>query len=290
MSKELRSGISCNGDIASIAVLEINGEAIELKHLEELRKTRPDRLWFFDILDTVDKKTLSKLAALSVAVETENAILHKFPMDSSLTQVEMNEQVGWELSNYIADFHAKDYISDLKIMQTNAREQVADVLAIVMEKSFVFGMHEYLKNRKVNTGAIDIEYFAAEEALLQSHPETKDRQCAIVRISRDRVDAGVLSNSRLLDYRHKSADPPDSVIVFLQQLVDEFEVATLYVHGLGVSFEWQKILRREFKQKFMLLNPFRRMRISPSVPHFGSYNGNEFRFACAVGGALWRER
>ncbi|MFI5250812.1 MAG: pilus assembly protein PilM [Bacteroidota bacterium] len=289
MSKELRSGISCTGKEATMAMLEIQDDLVELKFLNDIKSSNDNPFWFLDILDTADKKMLNKLSKISVVASNERVQLHAFPIDSLLTQVEKNEHVEWELSNYITNFRRNDYITDLKTMRTNARDQYLDVMAISMEKSFVFGLQTALAKRKLNVGVIGVEYFAAEEALLHSHPEVKNRQCAIAGISKDRIDIGILMNNRLVHYSYNPYQSIPDAILFIRKVFDEFDAASLFVHGEGVTFDWQKNLRKEFGASYMLLNPFRRIRISPMVSQFSRYLGSEYRFASSVGSALWNE-
>ena len=207
-------------------------------------------------------------------------------MDSSLTQVEINEHVDWELSNYIAEFRRNDFITDLHVLRTNAREQIADVLAVSLGKSFVFNVQSHLEQRKVSLGLIDIQYYAAESALIQSHPEIKSRQSLLVGLTPNRIDLGVLTNSKLIHYQYRPYRTADEGIDFLREITADYHDISLYVYGDGFSFEWQKLLRKQFGQKYMQLNPFRRMRISPAVSNFSRYLGSESRFACCVGSAL----
>ena len=267
-------------------MLELSGDSIELKHLQEITKSGESEFWFLDALDTIDKKVLGKIPKISIVVENSLAQFHAFPMDSSLTQVEMNEHVEWELKNYLADFRRNDYITDVRQMRMNAREQVLDVLAVSLKKSFIFDLQTRMGERKLILGSVDVPCYAAEDSLLQSHPEVKARQCMLVGLSPDRVDLGILSNAKMMIYRYQPYHAVEDGVAFLLQVAKEYEGISLYVYGDGYSFAWQKALRKEFGQRVMPLNPFRRMRISSLIAHFSKYLGSECRFACCIGSAL----
>lgn len=285
MGRELRAGIASNGSSANIVVIEVDGDRAELRHIDERPRTSDDPLWFLKPGGLLDGKHVSKLSGCSVALNASLAHHHMFPIDNDLSQSEQNEQLHWEISNYLPDFQPKGYVSDVHVLGVNSREQAIDVLALTIERAVVFGVQEALEKLRVPPGAVDVTPFASEIALRSAHPEATGKSVALVCLSEDRFYASALKESALVNFTYGDARSKEEAVRLLRSTRDEFKTAEVYLHGSDLTFEWIKALRGTFDQVHSL-NPFRKIRIHRSVTEFGKYIGREHRFAAAVGSAL----
>jgi hypothetical protein len=289
MAKEILSGISFSGMTAIIAVLEKHKDAHQLVHLDEIEMSGEKALWFLDALDTVEKKLLGKIDSVSVALENARVQLHAFPTDSSLTRVEQNEHVRWELAQYVENFRPSEYVTDLHILRSNAREQVTDVLAVSVPQSLVFNIETNLSARKLNLKTVMVGHFAAEEALRLSHPELKNETCVFIEISNGRVDLEILKNEKRAGYGYTQFETPAETVGWMNELILAYPQAPIYLHGTEKLHEWIKLLRGSTGREVTTLNPFRKIRISPSVAQFSRQIGKEHRFAACIGAAVGAE-
>ncbi|MBI4810535.1 MAG: hypothetical protein HY800_03660 [Ignavibacteriales bacterium] len=148
MAKEIIAGISVSGKLAHLAVFEIRETETKLLHIEEFTNTSGDELWFLSKVLNPNSRILKKITKVSVALDSASIVLHRFPMDITLTQAEQNEHVHWELSNFITDYQAKDYVYDLHILRLNAREQVADLLVVAVKRVKIYKIQEALAAKK----------------------------------------------------------------------------------------------------------------------------------------------
>jgi len=288
MATELRAGISFSADLAQTILVEIQDHRIELKFLEERRKASQAEYWFLDDLLAFDKKTLRGIAAVSVALDNRVAFFHRFPLDSSLAQVDQNEQVQWELSHFIHEFKPHDYISDVHILRTHAREQYVDALVVAVPSSFIFNMQGLLAQRDVLLQTVEVNHIAAEHALRRAHPELKARHVVFVGVEQERVDTGVLARGRLTSYDYKNSTSIDESLTFVKRMVDGTDQSDIVLHGSAVSSAWVRSFRAGFGSRLMVLNPFRQMLVSPSCLNFKRFIGREHHFAACVGSTLRR--
>jgi Tfp pilus assembly PilM family ATPase len=287
MSKEQIAGISYSDNIAQTVILETSDDGVEVRHLEEINDVVQSDGWFLvPLFELRKKKNLGKRSKISVALDNASVILLSFPMDSSLNQVQQNGHVHWELSNFVDDFKPNAYVSDVHVLRTWARDRVVEVLAVSVKRSLVYNIQQMLSERKLDLDIIDTNHFGAQHALLMNYPDVRTKSVALVGVTRNRIDAGVISNGRLRDYRYTINSSSEYVSIWLQELSKEFPITDMFFHGPEVTHELIKTLRASIHQSITLLNPFRTLRISPSFSEFDKYIGQEHRFAACVGIAV----
>jgi len=288
MAKELLVGLSFSDATAQMAILEIQSGTNEIRFVEEYEKKSDSEVWFLDHVIGLKERGFGRLSSISVAFDNNSAFLHSFPLDGTFTQSEQNEQVHWELSQLIADFRPNDYINDIHILRTNAREQVWDVLAVSLRRSLVYGMQEILSQEKLDLRLVDTNHFGAQAAMLMIHPDVKRKTVGLAGFTGNRIDVGILTKGRLTDYRYSTGTDVTEITKFLQAIVNEFVATEIMVHGTGATFDLTKALRSSLSVNITMLNPFRKMRVSSSFRGFDKFIGYEHRFAACVGSALRR--
>lgn len=286
MAKELSMGLSFSDGTAQTAVIEIGSDTNEIRFIEEYEKKSDSGVWFLDHLTGLKERGLGKVSSVSIAFDNSAAFLHSFPLDGTFTQSEQNAQVHWELSQLIADFKPNDYINDIHILRTNAREQVWDVLAVSLRRSLLYDMQARLTGHNLDLRIIDTNHFGAQAALVTIHPDIKKKTVCLAGITRTRVDVGILTKGRLTDYRYSMNTDVHGITAFLEALAGEFAATDVVVHGTGAIYETTKALRSSLHATVGMLNPFRKMRVSSSFRGFDKFIGHEHRFAACVGSAL----
>ena len=285
MAKEFIAGISYDNETAQFAVLELQSDGIALHHLEEFQKSGNSEIWFLRPL--TDKKNVSGGVITKAALTLDHRVvfLHQLPLDSSLTQPEQNQHVQWELSNYIEHFKPKEYITDIHVLRTQAKEQVLDILSVSVKRSHVFNIQQALDDHKIDLALVETNYFGAHHALLIVHPEVRSKPTALAGISKDRMDVGIITNGRLTKYHYVLTSSADEVVSQLTDHLKANNVSDLYLYGTQVSFELTKSVRASGLNS-NLLNPFRKIHVSPSFRGFDKFIGQEHRFASCIGAVL----
>lgn len=288
MAAYLSSGISVSGDFAHFVVLKTNGLKTDLIYLEEYKRTETDTndVWFLKLITMRSESVVEKLRHLSVALDKKMLFIHSFPIDSSLSQVEQNGHLNWELSQLISSYHSMDYISDTHKLQTHTKEKQNDVLSVTMKRSLLNQLHDYATQNNLHLNIIDAAHFAAGEALLQNYPEIKTQTCALVGISQFQSEYSCYNNGHLVEYNHRPETNIEFVLQYLKQHISENIFNLVYVYGPGVDTELFNTLRTEITPQVYLLNPFNRINIASSVKIFDRFANNTHRFVPAVGIAL----
>lgn len=286
MGKEISAGVSVSADRAQVAVLEIKRGIIKVRHLEERSRADSGGNWFFEPFVERQPRVIRKVSKVSLALDNTSVFVHLFPMDSTLTQAEQNEHVQWELSNYLRDYSAKEYLHDSHVLQTHARGQYSDVMVVVVKRSVIDNLQQTLADAKFDLYKVDTIHFGGQYALLTNYPEVRTKTVAILTVDPNRIDVGILTNGRLVKYRYFPIQSDDAIVACLEEFLSGSTIAEFFLHGTSLNGGLPARLEEKFSVLVFLLNPFRRLRISRWFKDFDAIVGQEHRFAAAVGCAL----
>ncbi len=286
MGKDLLAGVSVAGNRCQLVVFETRGSGMKLVYLQDFARTGPHELWFLDAILNPREKLLKKIAQVSVAIDTSSVALHWFPLDTSLTQTEQNEHTNWELEHFIPEFQPGKYIWDQHVMRTRARDQIADVLVVAVKSAVVRTIQEALLDKEIELHLVDTTYFGAEHALLLNYPEIRSATVGLLSGGGRRIDAGVVSNGRLVKYA-LVPETSQPWIPVLQDLLRDSSVAEIYCCGT-IALDEANRLQEEFDVDLKFLDPFRRSADISGCKSVEGYHGFEQLFAASTGLALKR--
>lgn len=287
MAKEIVAGIGIEKDCATLAIFKVKEKGTKLIHVEEFIKTGTDDLWFLEKILQPVNRIFKKVTKVSVAFDSASVFLHLFPLDVTLSQLEQNEHIHWELSNFIKDYDANNFINDLHILKTHAREQVADVLVVSAKRSLIYNIQESVSAKNIELHIADTNYFGAEYSLLNAIPETKVETIGLVHLTSNNYDIGIISNSRLVQYGFGIAPSPEIIAKKLQEITNESSISELYCCGSAATGDFVETLKNITGIKALLFNPFQRVKTS-RCKSYPNVFGSEHRFAASTGVALWR--
>ena len=286
MARELRAGMSFSGDLAHIVIVEVIDGEIHLRQIDERPKATDDIMWFMEILKAVDRKTLSRLSRISISLDHSMAHFLRFPLDTTLSQVDQNQQVAWEFSQLLAEDEVKDLINDVHLLRTNAREQVADALAVGFRRSLVFRIQQVCGDQHLNLQFLDVNLFASEHALWYNHPELRARIVCLLEVSHSLSVASVLNNGRMTSYHSSFTSSSEEVVAFVRQLAQASDLTNIVAYGTALTYEMVKALRATFGSPVATLNPFRRLTIGAQTRNYEQFLGLEHRFVPSIGCAV----
>lgn len=288
MPSYLSSGISVSDDFAHFVVLKISDSKTELIHIEEYKRTESDNndTWFLKPISMRSESIFEKPKNVSVALDKKMLFIHSFPLDSTLSKIDQNEHLNWELSQLIPSFHSKDYVSDTHILQTHVQERKHDILSVTIKRTLINQIHDYTAQKNLHLNIIDAAHFAAGESLMQTHPEIQTHDCALLGLSMSQIEFSCYNNGHLLSYSHRLGTNIEFVLQYLKHNISEKNLNSIYIYGPNADSEMVQTLRTEISSQINILNPFSRINISSSVRNFERFTGDAHRFAPAVGIAL----
>jgi hypothetical protein len=280
------AGVSFADDLAHIAVLQVKKESLTLRYLGEYARTSPAEFWFLDQLLAGTDRMLRRVSRASVAADHGTAFVHCFPTDNSLNSSDEQDQINWELSNFIPSFKADDYTREKHVLQTHAHRQYSELMVVAFKRSFVQSTEASLRKKQIALAKVESNHFGAQHALLLNNPEIKPKMVGVVHLMQKRLDVGMINRGRLIHYRSVRVAPEVVVPEILRADLNSFPASDLFFHGAWATDAIVDRARAELPCRVAKLNPFRGMQVASSFREFDSYIGKEHRFAAAVGSAL----
>ncbi len=286
-SRTIIAGISFTDVSSVLAVLEHRQEEVGLLFLDEYNRDNDrEEFWYLrPIVDFLDQHH-TRIQQVNIALDGRGLVLLHCLLDDTLTQSERNEHLQWELSHYIGSYKPNEYINDVHILETDPQAHVQRVLAVAVRRNVIFGLQNFLSERKQALGIVDVNHFATASALIRNHPEVGGAMCASIGAHLSRVDVSILDNGHMVEYRYSSGSNEAMIRSFLGEVLDQFSVAGVYLHGTTLTHEQETMIKSLVKQPTAVLNPFRRLVVSHDFLTFDRYLKEPFRFAAAVGIAL----
>jgi hypothetical protein len=289
MAKELRAGISISGDLVQTVVLEFHEDGIQVRHLNEFKCPDGGDTWVLPAVTEMRKHVSGKISNISMVLDYSSVFIHRFPLDTSLSKTEQNEHVHWELSHYLQDFRPQDYISDLRVVKSRARDQIAEVLTVNVKRDSLFRLQDKLTGMKIELQMADIPHFGAQHAFLAMYPEMRTKPVLLVGFSDTRIDAGVISNGRLTDYHYAIVSTQADRLSVIREVVASSAPTEIVAYGSAITAESLAELAASLERDILLLNPFRKLAIASSFHEFTNFTGREHHFAPIAGCVLRKE-
>jgi len=279
------SGVSFSDEKAQLVVVEIQKRSFRLRHASEYRKESDDPHWFLGPLFRRESKIMKKVKKVSVALDNTAVFLHSFPTDSTLSQVDMNAHLAWELAQFVPGYEPKAFVNDLHVLQTHAQEKVTEVFVVTAQRSLVRDLQQALLQQKFQLGLAETNTFGAEYAFAASYPEMKTKKVALVGVTAQRTDLAIVTHGRLTSYRYQRLSESE-VLDFLAPHLQTETVSHVFFFGTAATAPLANNARGRFGVEASLLNPFNHIDIKHGAAGLDQYTGQEHIFAAAIGCAL----
>ncbi|MBI1804124.1 MAG: pilus assembly protein PilM [Ignavibacteriae bacterium] len=286
------AGISMNDGKAQLVVLQVKKRSLKLRYLSEYAKNSDDRLWFLEPIIKRQEKIFRRVKKVSIALDNASVFLHNFPTDSTLSQLEMNDHLAWELSQFIPEYKPKEYAIDIHVLKTHALEKVTETFVVAAQQSLIYNIEQALARNKYELGIVDTNHFGAEYALSANVPEAKTKKIALVGVTGNRADLGVLTNGKLTSYCYTSLAPQSDLADladFLAPHIHTEAVSDIFLYGSAATNPLANNLRGRFGVNVSFLNPFKHIGANSCRDGLEQYAGNEHIFAPAAGCALGKQ-
>ncbi len=285
MPKEYLAGISIDGMIARIAVLLAKSSGIKVYDLLEVTKNSEDPLWYLEAFRQKNK-SLRHVTRVSIALDDAVVVRHAFPLDTSLTSADRIGHIRWELSQVVAGFDPAVYLNDLHILRQDAERQVAETLIVAVPRTVITTVRDLLGSAEIGLHKVDTRYFGGQYALITNYPDIGDAPVCLCAFGDEKMDAGLIENGRVVRYLSVSHGDEERLLDRMAIWLGDIRPGTIYLWGSPLPVGLADVLAEKFSSQTVLLDPFRRLKISGRLRRRRLIDGREHQFAAAVGCAL----
>ncbi len=227
---------------------------------------------------------------ISFALPPDPVFINIIPVEPGLSKNEINQYLQWEVQQYFPETSPKVFITDshsLPAEKINARQ----TFMVSVRRGMVAFLQKVAAGLNMKLNIIDIDQFSTEKTLIVNYPEILDHDIALLGIRESGVDASLIHNGEMSDYRSfpydGERDPDKCILSYLKYIKQKSHStpAALLIYGIDVTKDLVLSLRKETGIKQTLpLNVFRKVR---GADNFSSSLVREgYRFAAAIGLAL----
>lgn len=241
-------------------------------------------------LSALITRTNASAKDLSFALPTRPFFITTMPVDPSLKEDELKEYLKWEVRQYFPEAGPKDFITASYILPSKQKD-ARQTFVVAVRRGTVAFLQKVAMQLQLSLRIVDIDHFSTEKTLIANYPEIKKEAVALIGVQRSGVDASVVKNHEMVDYRgyigEHSASLGTTIAQYLQYLKQKDEVGTIaciYLHGSLVPADMLSKLGSETGIETVSLNAFHTLTAAESVDK--ALAAESHRFAAAIGVAL----
>ena len=255
-----------------------------------LSPDHPKLFTFVYELEELLKQSRVRSKYISFALPTDPVFINIIPVDAALQGNEVSAHIQWELEQYHPDTPLKEFIIDSQPLPWGDKD-VKQMFVVCVRRGMVGFLKKAVAELKLQLHLVDIDHFSTEKSLRFNYPECAEENVALFGVRHGRVDASLVLQGELCDYRafliDSSADVGDAVATYLTYLKEKEGVDSpgkIVLHGMDITPALVAKIKRERGTETLALDAVRGL--SPSKKPHEPFVKESSRFAAAIGLAL----
>jgi Tfp pilus assembly PilM family ATPase len=245
---------------------------------------------FVDYLTAFMKVNRVKAKKISVALDTAQLVLNTIPLEDSLSRIELNEHMNWELSQYFPDTPPKEFITDVHVLTQHQTENWNEVLSVSVRRSDAYRVQRVVTKLGLDLHVLDVDHFSADTALRTNYPDTNRKYLALIGVKENRLDISLIKNGNMESYSYCAVQSDKEIVDQIATLARETKgIYSITVYGPYLDKDLLVQIRRASTMLIEALNPLRHVKVADSLRLAEHLTVPSYRFASAVGVALRRD-
>ncbi len=245
---------------------------------------------FVEFLAAFMKVNRVKAKKASVAMDTAQLVLNSIPMEDTLSRIELNEHINWELGQYHPDVAPKEFITDVHILTQHPEDHWNEVLSVSVKRKDAFKVQQALTKLGLELHILDVDHFSADTALRTNYPDTNRKYLVLAGIKENRLDISLIKNGNMESYSYCVVQSNQEIVDQIAALARETRgIHSITVYGTYLDKDLLVQIRRASALLVEALNPLRHVKVADSLRLADNLSIPSYRFASAVGVALRRD-
>lgn len=245
---------------------------------------------FAEYLTAFIKVNKVKARKVSVALDTAQLVLNTIPIEDSLSRIELNEHINWELGQYYPDTPPREFITDVHVLTQNTTDHWNQVLSVSVRRHDAYQVQQALTNLGLDMHIVDVDHFSADTALRANYPDTNRKYLALIGVKENRLDISLIKNGNMESYSYCIVQSNQEIVDQIAALSRESKgIYSLTVYGPYLDKDLLVQIRRASALLVEALNPLRHVKVADSLRLADHLTVPSYRFASAVGVALRRD-
>ncbi|MGH2568648.1 MAG: type IV pilus biogenesis protein PilM, partial [Bacteroidota bacterium] len=180
---------------------------------------------------------------ISYALPAKLLFINTLPVDPTLKDDDLKDYLRWELQQYFPDAGPKDFITDAYTIPSKEKD-ARRTFMVSVQRGIVAFLQKVTAELKLTLQIVDIDHFSSEKTLSANYPEMEKETVALFGVRMGGVDASVVKNHEMTDYRAYTLDASSSLektvaryLSYIKQKDGTQKIAGLYLHGTQVPSE-----------------------------------------------------
>ena len=230
---------------------------------------------------------------ISYALPTNPLFINTIPIDASLKDEELKEYLKWEVRQYFPDAGATEFINDAHEIPSKDKD-ARKTFVVSVRRGMVGFLQKVTAQLSLKLRIIDIDHFSTEKTLIANYPEHKKDVVALFGVGKGGVNASIVKNHEMVDYRAYAADSGMTLgktiahyLKAAKQMDGTEKITAVYLHGQEVTSSGAAALKAEAGMQTQTVNAFHKLGAAESVDK--ALAKESHRFAAAIGLALRTE-
>jgi Tfp pilus assembly PilM family ATPase len=135
---------------------------------------------------------------IALSIDSDFVLIKKIPIDSSLNEKELREQINWEVSQLMIN-EIDHYIIDYELLSyTDRLNQARQTVVVTVRKSVVDYLREVFAATELYLKTIDVDVFSAQRVLTETYNLSPDQKIALVDVRKRNLQFSVIHNGFFL--------------------------------------------------------------------------------------------
>lgn len=235
------------------------------------------------------QQTGSSAQQVSYALPSNPLFIHTLPVDPTLKDDDLKQYLRWELQQYFPEAGPKDFITDAHVIPSKEKD-ARRTFMVSVRRGMVAFLQKVTTKLNLKLHIVDIDHFSTEKTLKSNYPELKKETVALFGVHAAGLDASIVKNHEMVDYRRYTR-PSDSLgktiaqyLNYIKQKDGSQKIAGVYLHGSRVPTDALAALQSETGIQAFSIDAFRKLTTTEGLNQ--SLTNESHRFAAAIGVAL----
>lgn len=236
---------------------------------------------FVDILqtafDNLDLRNNLKSNKASVALPVDLFRIFSFPLESSVSETELHEQINWEFSVLFPTLSFSDYIIRQKKISKGINSY-PKVLVIAIDQKLVKALFGFLTKNNLTLKFIDNAHFTSDLLI-------KKNNSISIYVSKNTISCCSYTNNKLVGFRKFESNNIANLKDHLSNLTSKVDndMNEFVISGDVELDVLQQDIEKSLQINFNAINPFSNIQLSESFMQNDLFVNQKNLFSSAAG-------
>ena len=227
--------------------------------------------------DNLNQRNQLKSKKVSVALPADLFRIFSFPLEASLDEIKLSEQIEWEFSMLFPTLSFSDHIIRQKKISKGINSY-PEILVIAIDQKPVKALYDFLIKNNLALQFIDYAHFTSDLLI------NKNNSISIY-TSKNAISFCSYSNNELIGYRKFDPNNNVNLIDYLNNSISQMDnnLSEFFISG-DVKFDaLQREIEDSLKISFNIIDPFSRIQLSESFIQNDHFVNQKNLFSSAAG-------